>query len=434
MNNLIRNNFVELFAIIVVFVDLFYTIIPPVPLILALILVSLYRTGLIGGYFLSSFALPILLGSTLYTLGITRIATIVELLLFGVCVYQWKVKRSIFFLNYHRGIAYMFSVLLVFVFSSLISTGGDFAITKLINAITCGLFVFFAYGFLLSNPGKCDYTRVGLNLILYSFLMLLLSPLLNQGGGPSNFLDFGYLRLQNTYALAYEQVFLIDYQHVGFFATMGCGCIFLGSKKNQLNSTFLFLCIALCTVVSLYSGARQFVVISLVLLMLWAFFQRKKSSPTLFYVLAAISVIVFILSSILEQGGMLYSVKDEGYLEASGRAAIMMKGIDDFLKHPILGVGFGRFEFSGRYDLYPHNLVVESLCELGCLGLLIIVFIVYKPFRYLIKNQKQCLFLLSVYFLRSMASGGLDSNIMLFSFIFAVLSLKNTPVLSSSKK
>lgn len=426
MKNIFKDNIIELLAIALVFVDIFYGIIPPIPLLFGLVVLSIFRSGLIGAYVLSSYAMPILLGSALYYLNITGIATIVQIILFVICLYQWMVRKNIDFYNFEQGFKSLFIILAFFILSSLITSGGDYAFTKIKDTVLCGFFVYFAFGFLFSNPQKCNYTRIGLYLILYSFLMLLISPLFNLGGGPNGFLDFGYLRAQNNYVFG-QDLFIIDYQHVGFFATMGCGIILYDSKKRNINNTFLFVCVALCSISSLYSGARQFVIISIVLLLLWAIYSRKKGGMGIVFGIVGVVIIIELLDILFSSGGMLFSVKEEGYMIASSRDGVMRHGMRLFRENPIIGVGYGRFSFGGRYGLYPHNLFVEILCELGIIGLVFLISMIYKPARYLILNQKACLYLLIVFFLRSMTSGGLDSNIILFSYIFAVGSLKYMP-------
>lgn len=421
MKQIIKANLIELFAVIVVVVNIFISVIPVLPLLFVLVLLSLFRTGFVGAYFLSSYALPVLLGSALYVIGVTGIATIVEIVLFFACLFLWIVKKELAFYCFKKAFSLLFLILVLFSLSSLFTNGGNYALTKILDSCLLGVFVLFAYGFFFSNPQKCDYTRVGLYLILYSFLMLLISPLLNNGAGPANVLDFGYLRTQNTMILSDEK-FVVDYQHVGLFATLGCACIFLEAMKDKLNLPFLMLCVLLCTVSSLYSGARQSVVISLVLL-LFAIFQHKKSFSRVFSFAFVTLLLVFLFNMLVGDEGMFNSVKEEGYMDASGRGLYLIKGVNDFLENPWFGVGFGRFDFYGDYGRYPHNMFVEILCELGIVGLLVIFIIIFKPLIQLFKSEKACLPLLLVYFLRSMTSGGLDSNIMMFSFIFATMSL-----------
>lgn len=420
MKYILKEYGIELFSIVLVFVNIFFHILPAVPLVLFLISLSLFRSGLLGSFVLSSYALPVVLGSALYAIGITGVATLIQVLLFFICIYQWRVKRRFYIYNFSEAIKPLIYVFIIFVLSSLITSGGNFAFIKCKDSILNGIIAFFSFAFMFSNPGKYDCRRIGLYLILYSFLMLLLSPQLNNGSGPIDFFDFGYLRRNNMLVLE-DESFTIDYQHVGTFATLGCAMIMLHSLWRKDSIHLIIIGIVLCTLSSLYSGARQSMIISVALIFLWSIFQENNKKNVIIYAGVGIVVVVMLVRFLFADGGMLNSVKEDGYLEASNRDLVLLKGVSDFLNNPIIGVGYGRF-FFGKYGLYPHNLIVELLCEIGIIGFVFIFALSIKPIINL-RNYKPCLYLLVVYILRSMTSGGMDSNIMLFGFVFSTICL-----------
>lgn len=423
MKELVKKYFFEILIVVIVFINIFLHILPDIPLTIVLIIVSLFKSGIIGSFVLSSYAMPKLLGFVLYLYGITGVAAGIQLLFFAICLFLWLGKKSIKLYNFSECCRYIFLTLLVLLVSSLISTGGDYAFEKVRDTIINAVIAFFAYGFLFSNYKKCDFIRIGLYMIIYSLLLLMISPLLNSGSGPSGIFDFGYLRQQDINALTSEEL-TISYQMVGFVATMGAGIIMLESLKNKPNLLFFSICIVICTVISFYSGARQFVVTSLALFFLWIISISKKGLFGSFLFIVGTVLVVLVVGFLFSSEGMLGTVHEEGYLEASGRSAFILKGVSDFLDNPLIGVGYGRFEVFGDYGSYPHNLIVEMLCELGIIGTLLLFIITRRPLYYLIKKQPACIYLLIVYFLRSMSSGGIDSNIVLFSYVFAVLCLK----------
>lgn len=423
MKELVKTNWIELLGILIVLSDIFFHIIPVVPLILVCIVVSLYSLDTIGAYVVSVIALPTLLGSTLYLLNITGIATIIEIIFFLICFYRWQYQKVYHINNFSSGIKSMLFVLILLSLSALFSNGGNYAFTKVRDTYINALFSFFAFSWLLSNPQKCNYVKVGLCLILYSYLLLLLSPLFNNGVGPEGFLDFGYLRTQNLFVLEDEK-YLIDYQHVGFFATIGCGIILLGTLWKNINVKFVLFCVCLCTIASLYSGARQFIIISIVIMGIQIYLQRKGILRLSYSAVGIIAIVLF-LQFLMGDGGLLNSVKTEGYLVASNRYLITYKGWDDFVSNPIFGIGYGRFIFDGRYGLYPHNLIIEMLCELGIIGFGLIIFKSYIPAIRIFKFYKPCLYLFVILLLRAMVSGGIDSNIIFFSFVFSTSCLMN---------
>ena len=421
MRQLIKENMLEIALMFFIFINIFFGLFPVIPTIVIIVAISFYRVGLIGACVLTSFALSTLLGSTLGVIGIFGIASLLQYLVLLMCLYKWLVKHEFKMFYWSEGLKSLSLLFFVLFLSSIITTGGDYAFVKIYDTIFNGVIYFFAFALLLSNPDKCNFLRIGVYLILYSYLMLLLSPLLNTGSGPSGILDFGYLRQQNLLVLEDEKL-VIDYQHVGFFATLGAGIIFLSSLWNRLNDKFVVLSLVLCTLSSLYSGARQFMIISIALIVLYVLLSKQQKGK-LFYIAIGIGVSVFLLKFLFSEGGMLNSVKEDGYLEASNRDLVLLKGVYDFINSPFLGVGYGRF-FFGKYGLYPHNLFVELLCEIGLVGTFIFLCSVIKPIKMIIKNYKPCIYIFVIIFLRSMTSGGMDSNIMMFSFLFACFSLK----------
>ena len=419
MKYIIKEYGIELFSIVLVYASIFLNILPVIPVVLCFISLSLYRSGLLGAFVLSSYALPVVLGSTLYAIGITGVATIIQVLLFFICIYHWRVSKKFSIHNFTKAISPLIYIYILLVISSLITSGGNYAFIKCKDTIVNGILVFFSFALIFSNSEKCDCRRIGLYLILYSFLMLLLSPLLNKGSGPADLFDFGYLR-RNNMSVVEDELFTIDYQHVGTFATLGCAMIMLQTLWAKVNNKLIIIGIILSTLSSLYSGARQSMIISVTLILLWSIFQERNKKSTILYACIGVSVVIMLVEFLFAEGGMLNSVKEDGYLEASNRDLVLLKGVTDFLDNPFFGVGYGRF-FFGKYGLYPHNLIVELLCELGLIGVLIIFSLSLKPIIQIIKNYKPCAYLLVVYILRSMTSGGMDSNIMLFGFISSTI-------------
>lgn len=412
----IRENKIECLFIFIAFFNIFHPILPPAMFAVFSVAVMLWRLNLIGSFYLCSYMVPILLGTALYTYGVVGVASILQYLLLIICLYKWK--KGVIRLDGFRSHANKLLLLLCFfTLSAILSSGGQYAFIKVKETIIMGLFCFFSYAFIFSNLEKTNLIRIGLYCILFSLLLLGLGPLLSHGEGPANLLDFGYLRKWNT-LVGDEDSFLVDYQHVGFFAVLGCGIIMMGNLKQNTSSIFLMACMALTTVISLYSGARQFMIISALLILIWALTQNKLKLGLAVPILG-VAIVLYFLSFLFSEGGLLGSVTEEGYLEASNRDMCLLKGVTDFMSNPVFGIGYGRFEFFGRYGLYPHNMIVEILAETGIVGFFTILLLSYRQTFEIIKRKKWFLALLTIYFFRSMASGGLDSNIMLFSFIFA---------------
>lgn len=102
-----------------------------------------------------------------------------------------------------------------------------------------------------------------------------------------------------------------------------------------------------------------------------------------------------------------------------------MRGLELFLQNPVTGVGFGRYSLWGNYGNYPHNLFIEILCELGIIGFLFISAFTLSALKGTKHLWGRYIYFFLVLFLASMASGGMESNIVVFSFLFALPSHRN---------
>ena len=104
---------------------------------------------------------------------------------------------------------------------------------------------------------------------------------------------------------------------------------------------------------------------------------------------------------------------------------------DMFTEAPLIGYGFGSFGiyYSGLDgNIYPHNLVLEILSELGLIGLFI--FLLFCVF--LLKSSTLALrslfYLVCLYaFLNVLKSNNFSELRLYFGVVFIVLSLKASP-------
>lgn len=414
------DNFIELLLLLLVFADVFLEVFPVMVMAFFLLPLVFVRVDKIGIFALCIYPLPILFGSILYYYGIQGFGGYFDIFAFLLFSFNWlrkewvvpNLKKAVF---WH---CLLYALLLV---SVVMSTGGDYAGKKLFLTVQYGAFSFIAYVLMFTYKSKCNFIRIGLYYIICAYLMLRISPYLNNGAGPADLFDFGYLRRYNMRVLELETT-VVDYQHVGFFAVMGFGTIMLHTMKEKISSLLVVVVLLLCTLVSLYSGARQFIIISVVLVGGWFFSLMMKKGISLSSIfIGAVALFLFVLlyGTLFSDEGMLSSVGEEGYLSGSGREFHILKGISDFLENPIFGIGYGRFSLEGKYGRYPHNLIIELLCELGIVGTLVVICLAFKPLSILFKHCKPSLYLVVVYFLRSMTSGGFDSNVMLFGLLFA---------------
>lgn len=338
-----------------------------------------------------------------------------------------------------KGLFPLVLLLLLFTISVYTTFGGDRAEPKLINTIRHGLTLLFAYSFLFSNTGKFDFTKLGVLYIVLAIFLVPMSIPVNSIEGPTNLFDFGFLRYQtheefSDALIVEDDSFHIAYQGTGFLLLIGLGVFMIESKKNKLWQILLIL--AIVSLALLYVGSRQAVVSIFVMAFVWAFIINRDNiinrgnTSINFYkligrwiaIILVVGVTYIIMGFLTEEEGLLVSVMDEGFVEGAGRGDWLLAGVDQFLSHPVFGVGYGRFMMFNTYDSYPHNLFIELLCETGLVGFSIAMVLgVFAA----IKNRKvfrPFLLLWLAYFLRSMVSGDISLNIYVFAILFALSS------------
>lgn len=140
---------------------------------------------------------------------------------------------------------------------------------------------------------------------------------------------------------------------------------------------------------------------------------------------AAILVMVFYLDNIIELVLENVNVDRFNMVKASSedgsvlyRVFVMKRGLETFYEHPFTGLGIGSsgIALTGEDQVeFPHNLIVESLMELGILGGLLylgiyIYFFIYH-LKYIRKDKKLLImYIVSLlFFLEDMKSGSFDS-------------------------
>jgi O-antigen ligase len=158
----------------------------------------------------------------------------------------------------------------------------------------------------------------------------------------------------------------------------------------------------------------------------------KKYFRILFWVLC---LFIFIKEIILKLFAVDYLAErfiisdSESYYGEYSRFNLFKIAFNYFTTHPLLGNGIGSFGylFSG-YDirLYPHNIILEVISELGILGFLLLIIPILGTFLKVYKYSRKevddyikiTTILLIYYFINSLISGDIGlSNMRVFLYI-----------------
>lgn len=307
-------------------------------------------------------------------------------------------------------------LILFFVFFSYILTArtensNHKIITLFLNTIvyTTGLLV-------IVKSSKETVRYVAPFFFIYGIILLRLPIDFFGYAEPDGLLDFSFYRestvMNKDIGLPY-----VTYHSVGIAGVLSASLLLC--TKNSLK--FLdYLLLFICTWLILLSGARQSIVAFIMVIASWYSIKTGKlrlRNVLLFLML--IPVLIIILQYI-DAPQIQQMFEDRGSADKN-----LNRNYDYPLtiisNNPLTGIGFGNYYNSFADEVYPHNIVLEILCEMGILGLFFFLFVTILFTRgtkfsitKTLNNECWCMLLWLPYFIRSMISSDLSENIIVF--------------------
>lgn len=144
-----------------------------------------------------------------------------------------------------------------------------------------------------------------------------------------------------------------------------------------------------CGVVVTFSRAGFITLAAVSGVMLWKFGRGSRSSMTL-AILAAFILLVSIFSGAYRSRlRTIIDPNSDTSGSAQQRVALLERGLDLSLRHPIIGLGMGNFHIYSIREKVAHNGYVETAAELGMIGLLAYLIIILAPLRGLGKIERE---------------------------------------------
>jgi hypothetical protein len=188
--------------------------------------------------------------------------------------------------------------------------------------------------------------------------------------------------------------------------------------NEQKSKKYLFYPIVFFVIFSsiFLTGERSiFIKTTLIVIILFIFFYKKifnSKISKIFYIIIPIALFIIYQNynnlDVRYRGQILDPIKKEGfikYYKSSLHGAHADAAIKIFINNPVFGVGIKNFRYECKKDKYfnpeykkslercsthPHQVVLETLSELGLVGFLIIYsiifYIIYENFRHFIKK------------------------------------------------
>lgn len=300
---------------------------------------------------------------------------------------------------------------------------------KLISIVQNGIIFYIAF-FCLDKSKNFSHDKIALLLILVSILLFSYAET-QYKLYPTSILDFNWIRSGLNYqSYVTQTTLLISYQEIGMDLTYSMAFI-LGCKKMPKN---WLIYIVVGTYLIIMSGARQsllgFIVIFFIRMTLMS--DKRSIRRVLIYLVSFILLYAFY--SILKALDInaVNRTLEEGDSE---RFIIWTMAFNLFINNPIWGAGLGGFPLYAIDYPWPHNLILEILCECGLYGgiSLLVVTIGYLyhnkvSIKHVTLNNYYYFIFLLAFIVRVMVSSDLTQSIGLFSAIFAIANKQNNKV------
>ena len=347
-------------------------------------------------------------------------------------------------ISHHFGaIGGVFLTLAVFGFFYLLGPKTEFAVDKFLSMCSNGLLMVFGY-YVFDKSNKIDAEGLSLMLLISSICMSLyaINAMALHPGGLFNYDWFREQSVSYSMANNWETDTIVNYQHIGMLILFSIS-VFLSQKELKALPTFFW--IICCMHFALVSGARQAILgVLLVIILRFTVYKtsnvKSQNTPSrhlkvIFWLSIAVVVLIFVLQNL--QVGVVQDTMEEG---DQGRMIRYLEALVIFSDYPILGSGLGGYEaISG--EEWPHNFILELLCETGLIGTLIFISILIIP---LIKNKQNYYHLTSSgmffflillgLFVRVLVSADFRESIELFSAVFAITATSKSVLMKDVKK
>ena len=174
-------------------------------------------------------------------------------------------------------------------------------------------------------------------------------------------------------------------------------------KVGYLHSSFqrliLLLLLFVQILVVLFSASRGPVIAMTFLLLYFLVLLSGDNSWKKLTKVVSFGVIMFLIYRTLAVPSLPHFTNSVGRIAtilrissgddiSTGRIFMYRKGIDMFLRKPLFGNGPQAFAIKSGYDIYPHNIFVELLCDYGIVGTILWMLLFLYVFAKYVKNKE----------------------------------------------
>lgn len=269
----------------------------------------------------------------------------------------------------------------------------------------------------LSRSTKVCMDRIAPIFLLYALLMLRVAYDFYGYESPHGLFDFTSFRL-GGYANVREGLVHINYQNVGIAGVMSAA--FWLSTRTKIHKLSDIVVLLSCFWIVLISGARQAIFGLILIIGIWMLFKSQKLNikDVILFILFLLVALGFLVSLNIEFISNILADKNEIDRDYTYPFLIIMQT-------PWMGIGFGNYWDPIHQLYFAHNLFLEIICEMGLLGL----FLLMLPVLRFIMSRDFCIsqrfangalswLIYMPYLIRSLISDDLSRNIVVFIALF----------------
>lgn len=322
---------------------------------------------------------------------------------------------------------YIIPIIIIFVAYYIFTGKTANSTTKIIGLlITVSYTPFFM---LLAQDEKVSVTNIAPVFFFYGLLMMLIGYDYLGYSKPTGLFDFIAFRQGSTYNARIGELH-INYQIVGNAGLLGVS--FLLSVFNRIKTINIISIIIACVWLILASGSRQSIIGLALLIGLWMLLRGDKLNIwSILFSFIIISVFYIFLSQLnIEFISVLFDKSQpmENNIDRNFDYAYII-----IEKEWLTGIGFGNYLNPVTEEIYPHNIILELICEIGVVG---IVFLLIPIIFYLSNNKVSwrdrfsngalAIIVFFPYLNRSMISDDISRNIVVITLFFVFFSPKST--------
>lgn len=137
---------------------------------------------------------------------------------------------------------------------------------------------------------------------------------------------------------------------------------------------------ALATLIT-FSRGGFLSLLAVIGVMLWKFRKRHKAIPYVAVLMLGGTLFLSVPGGLGERLWTIIKPDSDSTGSAQERRDILKRGLVTFIRHPVTGIGLGTFHIISIRERRAHNSYLEIAAELGTLGLLAYLILLFNPLK-----------------------------------------------------